>query len=84
MPQAALAVGPFEAVASRFADGVAASVVFVVGSDVADGLVESDRVVVDPDPFELGGEDGGVGDREQAQLSLQAWGLPVRGGRCRR
>jgi hypothetical protein len=35
----------------------AAAFVSVVGGDVADGLVETDRVVVASDPFELCGEE---------------------------
>ncbi len=58
-------VGGGEAVAAGLADRFAAAFVFVVGGDVADAFVEPDRVVVGSGPFELGGEDGGVGDVEQ-------------------
>ncbi len=62
---AAGGVGGGESVASGLADLVAASVVFVVGGDVADRFVESHRVVVGADTFDLRGEPGGVGDAQQ-------------------
>ena len=62
MPGSAGLVGGGESVASGLSDGVAAACVFVVGGDVADRLVEADRVVVVSDAFEFGGEDGGVVD----------------------
>jgi hypothetical protein len=41
----------FQAGDAGFADGVTAALVLVDGSDVADGLVETDGVVANPDPF---------------------------------
>ncbi|GAB7002803.1 hypothetical protein JCM18899A_02740 [Nocardioides sp. AN3] len=43
-----------EAGSAGLADGSSAAVVLVVGSDVADALVEPDRVVVAPEAVELG------------------------------
>ena len=43
-----------EPVLAGLSDGFSASVVFVVGGDVADGLVESDVVVVAADSVQLG------------------------------
>ena len=61
-------VGGGESVAAGLADGVAAALVFVVGGDVADRLVERDRVVVGPDPLEFGGEHLGIDDGEQVRV----------------
>ncbi len=55
------------AVAAGLADCLAAAFVFVVRGDVADSLVEPDRVVLDPDGVELGAQDGRVFDREQVR-----------------
>ncbi len=44
------------------ADGRASAVVFVVGGDIPDGLVQPDGVVFALDPAEFGVEDGGVLD----------------------
>lgn len=46
--------GSVEALPACLADGFASAVVFVVGGDIADVFVESDRVVFDPDTFEFG------------------------------
>ena len=43
-----------QALLAGLADGLSASVVLVVGGDVADGLVESDVVVVAADSVRLG------------------------------
>ncbi len=68
---AAGGVGGGESIAAGLADLVAASVVFVVGGDVADRFVESHRVVVGADTFEL----GGVGDVQQVRVPL--WCGPI-------
>src|SRR5487761_1113982 len=47
------------------ADGLASAGVLVVWSDKADRLVETNGVICQAHPFELGGEDGGVGEGEQ-------------------
>ena len=62
VPGPALLVGVFEALGAGCADGVAAASVFVVGGDVADGLVEAGFVVVGACSFELGREHGRVCD----------------------
>ena len=61
-------VGGGEAIAAGLADGVTAAFVLVVGGDVADRLMEADGVVVEADPFELGGQDLRVGDRQQVRV----------------
>lgn len=58
-------LGGVEACPAGVADGLAAAVVLVVGGDVADAFVESDLVVVGPEPVELGFEAAGVGDLVQ-------------------
>ena len=46
--------GLLQAVLADLSDGFSASVVFVVGGDVADGLVESDVIIVAADSVQLG------------------------------
>src|SRR4051812_306863 len=73
VPGKALLPGPVHPVAAGLAGRLAAALVFgprkregpPVGGDVADALVEPDRVVVHLDEVELGAQDGGVGDCEQ-------------------
>ena len=55
------------AVSAGLADRFAAAFVLVVRGDIADALVEPDRVVVDSCGVELGAEDLRVGDREQVR-----------------
>ncbi|HEX5365405.1 MAG TPA: hypothetical protein VFW63_01920 [Acidimicrobiales bacterium] len=61
-------IGGGEAVAAGLADAFAAAFVFVVGGDIADALVQPNRVVRGPHAFELGGEDLGVVDVEQVRV----------------
>ena len=53
-----------QAVAAGLADRLAAAFVFVVRGDVADALVEPDRVVFGLEGVELQTQDRGVVDRE--------------------
>ena len=58
---------PLEPVTAGLADAVAASVVFVVGGDVADPGVQAHGVVLGADAVELGLENAGVGDLLQVR-----------------
>ena len=69
----ALLAGEPQPLAAGGADPLAASFVFVVGSDVSDRGVQPDRVVFDADPSEFGSEDGGVPDAVQ----VRPFGLDV-------
>ena len=64
----AVGAGGREAVVSGLADGFASTVVLVGGGDVADALVQSDRVVVLPSGVEFGAQDAGVGDGVQVRV----------------
>ena len=72
--------GLLQAVLAGLSDGFSASVVFVVGGDVADGLVESDVVVVAADSVQLGFEayltlrDGSGWDSGRIRWSLAGCG----------
>jgi hypothetical protein len=58
----------FEPGLAVFADGFTSSLVFVVGGDVADPLMEPDAVVVGSGDGEFGTQGGGVADREQVRV----------------
>jgi hypothetical protein len=58
---------------ARATDGLAASVVFVVGGDVADGLVQAYAVVVGADTLQLAVQLAGVADGAQ----VGSFGLDV-------
>lgn len=61
-------VSVFEPGFAGFADGLSSSLVFVVGGEVADALVESDGVVVLADDGEFVTQCVRVADREQVRV----------------
>ena len=56
--------GLFQAVLTGLPDGLAAALVFVIGGDIADALVEPDPVVLRPHDGQLGAEGGRILDRQ--------------------
>jgi hypothetical protein len=65
--------GVFQSCLAGFADRWSAAFVFVVGCDVADAGVQSDRVVVRRHDGQFGAQHGWVADREQ----VRSFGLEV-------